>query len=91
MSSKYLRYKRGDLLHLVKGCAMCYPVYGMGHIKEHLLLIGNSSPGGGSGFPRLRYAYAQFIHAVEFSMLFGAYADMLTLFPDSSYFRYKFL
>ena len=29
-----------------KGCGMCYPVSGMVHIKEPLLLIGNSS-----GFP----------------------------------------
>ena len=34
-----------------KGCGMCYPVCGMVHIKEPLLLIGNSSPCGGSGFP----------------------------------------
>ena len=33
-----------------KGCGMCYPVCGMVHIKEPLLLIGNSSPCGGSGF-----------------------------------------
>ena len=33
-----------------KGC-MCYPVCGMMHIKESLLLIGNSSPYGGSRFP----------------------------------------
>ena len=30
---------------------MCYPVCGMMHIKEPLLLIGNSSPCSGSGFP----------------------------------------
>ena len=30
---------------------MCYPVYGMVHIKEPLLLIGKSSLCGGSGFP----------------------------------------
>ena len=29
---------------------MYYPVRGMMHIKEHLLLIGKSSPCGGSGF-----------------------------------------
>ena len=34
-----------------KGCGMCYPVYGMVHIKELLLLIGKSSPYGGSRFP----------------------------------------
>ena len=30
---------------------MCYPVCGMVHIKEHLLLIDKSSLCGGSGFP----------------------------------------
>ena len=34
-----------------KGCGMCYPVYGMMHIKELLLLIGKSNPCGGSRFP----------------------------------------
>ena len=34
-----------------KGRGMYYPVCGMVHIKEHLLLIGKSIPCGGSGFP----------------------------------------
>ena len=34
-----------------KGRGMCYPVCGMVHIKEPLLLIGKSCPCGGSGFP----------------------------------------
>ena len=34
-----------------KGRGMCYSVCGMVHIKEPLLLIGKSSPCGGSGFP----------------------------------------
>ena len=35
-----------------KGRIMCYPVYVLScHIKEPLLLIGKSSPRGGSGFP----------------------------------------
>ena len=33
-----------------KGRGMCYPVYGMVHIKEPLLLIGKNSPCGGSRF-----------------------------------------
>ena len=33
------------------GRGMCYPLYGMVHIKELLPLIGNSSLCGGSGFP----------------------------------------
>ena len=34
-----------------EGHGMCYCVCGMVHIKEHLLLIGKSSPYGVSGFP----------------------------------------
>ena len=34
-----------------KGRGMCYPVCGMVHIKEPLLLINKSSLYGGSGFP----------------------------------------
>ena len=34
-----------------KGHGMIYPVCGMVHIKEPLLLIGKSSPCGGNGFP----------------------------------------
>ena len=34
-----------------KGCGMCYPVCGMMHIKEPLLLIGKSSLCGSSGSP----------------------------------------
>ena len=34
-----------------KSCGMCYPVCGRTHIKEPLLLIGKSSPCGGSVFP----------------------------------------
>ena len=34
-----------------KGRGMCYPVCGMMHIKEPLLLVGKSSPCGCSGFP----------------------------------------
>ena len=34
-----------------KGCGMCYPVCGMVHIKEPLLLIVKSSLCGGSRFP----------------------------------------
>ena len=34
-----------------KGRGMCYPVCGMMHINEPLLLIGKSSPCGSSGFP----------------------------------------
>ena len=34
-----------------KGCGMCYPVCGMVHIKEPLLLIKKNSLCGSSGFP----------------------------------------
>ena len=36
---------------LFQGRGMCYPVCGMVHIKEPLLLIRKCSPCGGSGFP----------------------------------------
>ena len=36
---------------LHKGHGMCYPVCRLEHIKEPLLLIGKSSPCGGSRFP----------------------------------------
>ena len=35
----------------VTKAVVCYPVCGMVHIKEPLLLIEKSSPCGGSGFP----------------------------------------
>ena len=38
-----------DLCNKARG--MCYPLCGMVHIKEPLLLIEKSSPYGGSGFP----------------------------------------
>ena len=40
-----------------KGCGMYYPVCGMVHIKEPLLLIGMSNPCGGSGFPLSLYVW----------------------------------
>ena len=39
------------LVPATKGRGMYYPVCGTVHIKEPLLLIGESSPCGGSGFP----------------------------------------
>ena len=47
----YLQFQ--PLLHdwCSKGRGMCYPVCGMVHIKEPLLLIDKSSLCGGSGFP----------------------------------------
>ena len=40
-----------ELFFVPASAGMCYPVCGMVHIKEPLLLIGNSSLCGGSGFP----------------------------------------
>ena len=37
-------------LFLFPTSGMCYPVYGIVHMKEPLLLIGKSSPCGGSAF-----------------------------------------
>ena len=41
----------GCMYSCIKGHGMYYPVCGIMHIKEPLLLIGKSSPCGGSGFP----------------------------------------
>ena len=41
-----------------KGRGMCYPVCGMEHIKEPLLLIDKSSLCGGSGFPFSLYEWS---------------------------------
>ena len=59
--SLMVRWIFGSILHGVdqpvlhdwcnKGHGMCYPVCGMVHIKEPLLLIDKSSLCGGSGFP----------------------------------------
>ena len=40
-----------------KGSGMCYPVCGMMHIKEPLLLNGKSSLCGGSGFSLLLFEW----------------------------------
>ena len=66
-----VRWVVGSILHVVdpltyfsfkqvphdwfnKGRGMCYPLCGMVHLKERLL-IGKSSPCGGSGFPLSLY------------------------------------
>ena len=51
--SLMVRWVVGSILHdwCNKGCGMYYPVCGMVHIKEPLLLIDKSSLCGGSGFP----------------------------------------
>ena len=44
----------GFIISRSSQCSMtgvCYPICGMVHIKEHLLIIGNNSSCGGSGFP----------------------------------------
>ena len=42
-----------------KSHGMCYPVSGMMHIKEPLLLIGKNSPGGGSEFPLTEWSFTR--------------------------------
>ena len=37
---------------VLQGRGMCYPICGMMHIKEYLLLIGKSNPYANSGFSR---------------------------------------
>ena len=52
-----------------KGHGMCYPVCGMVHIKEPLLLIGKSSPCSGSGFPLLLSEWSFTIFSQPFPFL----------------------
>ena len=47
----YFSFQPVSLNWCNKVCGMCYPVCGMVRIKEPLLLIGKSSPCGGSRFP----------------------------------------
>ena len=49
------------------GCGMCYPVCGMMHIKKTLLLIGKSSPCGGSGFPLSLFEWSFTIYLIPYS------------------------
>ena len=50
-----------------KGHGMCYPVCGMMHIKEPLLLIGKSSPCGGGGFPLSLYEWSFTIYLMPYN------------------------
>ena len=59
-----------------KGRGMCYSVCGMMHIKEPLLLIGKSSPCGGSGFP-----LSLFYNLVDFTA-FRLSASLNKTFPS---------
>ena len=47
-----------------KGRGMCYPVSGVMHIKERLLLIGKSSLCGGSRFPLSLSEWSFTIHHI---------------------------
>ena len=62
-----------------KGCGMCYPLCGMVHMKEPLLLIGTHSPCGGSGFP-LSLPYVRRI-TVNKNVLSASLNKTLSSFP----------
>ena len=73
---------------------MCYPVCGMVHIKEPLLLIGKSSPCGGSGFLEWSSTicpkpYNRKIKCVECVLLSFLYEKVLV--PDASITYFKFV
>ena len=51
-------------------CGICYPVYGMVHIKALLLLIGKNSPyRGGSRFPLLLSKWSFTIYPMPYSRM----------------------
>ena len=61
-----------SLLHdwFNNGHGMCYPVCGMVHIKEPLLLIEKSSPcSGGSGFPLSHYLSGPLPHLMPYNSI----------------------
>ena len=72
---------------------MCYPVCGMVHIKEPLLLIGKSSLCGGSGFPfslsersfticLTPYNRKQNVLSASLNKIFPSFPLERKLFPD---------
>ena len=72
-----------------KGHGMCYPVCGMMHIKEPLLLIGKSSPCGGSGFPLLLSEWSFTICPTPYNRKYNMLSASLNkTFP--SFLPYKF-
>ena len=60
-----------------KGCGMYYLVCGMVHTKEPLLLIGKSSPRGGTGFPLSRCVLSASLNKTFLSLSLNKYMTCL--------------
>ena len=70
-----------------KGCGMCYPVSGIMHMNKPLLLIENSSPCFGSGFPisQCEWSFSTVFRTsiLEFSIRLYHPINTLTVFRTS--------
>ena len=69
-----------------KGSGMCYPVCGMVHIKEPLLLIGKSSLCGGSKFPLSLSEWSLNKTFPSFYYLYNSSCTALAGMRNSSFF-----
>ena len=74
-----------------KAVGMCYPVYGMMHIKEPLLLIGYSSPCGDSGFPLSLSEWSLTICLTSYNRKNALSASLNKTLPSFLLFRERML
>ena len=72
-----------------KGRGMCYPVCVMVHIKEPLLLIGKSSPCGGSGFPLSLFEWSFTICMTPYNRKYNVLSASLNKTLPSSSFKIR--
>ena len=74
-----------------KGRGMCYPVCGMVHIKEPLLLIGKSSPCGGSRFPLSLFDWSFIINLKPYNHKYNVLSVSLNkhFLPSCSFSHYQ--
>ena len=75
-----------------KGCDMYYPVGGMVHIKEPLLLIQKSSPCGDSGFPLSLSEWSFIICLTPYNRKYNVLSASLNkTFPSFSICKHLFI
>ena len=63
-----------------KGRGMCYPVCGLMHITEPLLLIGKISPCGGSGFPLSLSEWFFTICLTSYNLVYFTHSSFVVMF-----------